>query len=98
MSERVHQRTRAVAVELVLERPDRLAPAAMARLKRASTSSTYRRMLTGEPPSDCGPRMPMSGNSSASMRVESPILISAWPILPLGSARRDQSVAPNACL
>jgi hypothetical protein len=55
-------------------------------------------MDTGEPPSDCGLRLSHSGNSSASMIGESPILISAWPTLPAGPSMRITSTAPNACL
>jgi hypothetical protein len=60
-----------------LNKPRSLAPAASALLKNASTSSTYRWMLTGDPPNVSGALPPYSGNSSDSMMIESPRRISA---------------------
>src|SRR6266581_2122319 len=51
-------------------------PAAIARSNQRSTSSTYRRMLTGVPPMDRGLRYPMSGYSSASIIAESHLGVS----------------------
>src|SRR5258706_8389290 len=47
-------------------------------------------MLTGEPPKWVGLRASISGCSSASMITESPILISAWPILSPGDGRSEE--------
>ena len=41
---------------------------------------------------------PIAGFSSASITGESPILISAWPILPSGPAMRSNSTAPKRLL
>ena len=51
---------------------------------------------TEVPPPGCGPRMPYSGNSSATMSVIPPKSSSAWPTRPLGSVRRNFSLAPKA--
>ena len=55
-------------------------------------------MLAAVPPSVVGLLWPISGNSSASMMGESPILISAWPMVSLGPGIRISSTAPNAFL
>src|SRR5260370_643750 len=53
-------------------------------------------MLTGEPPMVAGPSASVSGCSSASITRESPMLISAWRILPLRSCIRLRSIAVAA--
>ena len=75
-----------------------LAPAATAWLKILSQSSTYRLIVTGLVPFGAGAHEPMSGNSSARKRCESPIFSSAWPILPPGHGMHITAVAPNAFL
>ena len=50
---------------------------------------------TPEPPKARGLRAPISACSSASMIIESPILISAWPTLPPGDGMRIFSTAPK---
>jgi hypothetical protein len=76
-----------------------VAPLATAASTVASTSATYRLIVTGVPPIDTGPRMPRSGYSSDSMITPSPISSSAWPTLSAGPSgpppMRMRSVAPN---
>src|SRR5260370_35523282 len=74
-----------------------LAPAATARLKVASTFSRYRKRPHGFLVPGVG-ALDMPGNSSANITWESPICISAWPILPSGPAIRIISLAPKADL
>ena len=53
----------------------------------------------GEPFSDCGDTVPISGTSSPSMMRESPIWISACiSFSPSGMYIAPSSLAPNACL
>ena len=42
-----------------------------------------------------GESAPMSGCSSASIIIESPMSSSAWPTLPSGPAMRKRSLAPS---
>ena len=97
MPERIAEGAGAIAVELILHRAldD---GAARNRLRRQCID-----VVDVEVEADRGAAgglltAPISGNSSASMTMESPMRISAWPILPLGSAMRKSSVAPNARL
>jgi len=73
-------------------------PASMAFWKAASTFGTYSMIEPVVPPSDFGALVLVPGNSSLSMMCESPIRISAWPILPPGAAIRMTSRAPRARL
>jgi hypothetical protein len=50
------------------------------------------------PPSALGEVVVDCGNESESITIESPISISACPILPPGASMRIRSVAPNAVL
>jgi hypothetical protein len=50
------------------------------------------------PPRVCGPIAFISGCSSASIIVESPMRISAWAMRPSGAGKRMISSAPNAFL
>jgi hypothetical protein len=54
--------------------------------------------LSGVPPSVFGLLEPISAFSSPSMKIELPILSSAWRMPPPGPGIRDSSVAPNARL
>ena len=72
-----------------------LAPAALARLKSASQSSTYIQSDAGEPPSALGPLAPIA---SWSMIGESPMRTSACRIFPSGPTAREISSAPSAFL
>jgi hypothetical protein len=74
-------------------------PAASACFTLVSTSGTFTTKLMGEPPSVCGLTHPISGCSSASMIVEPPMRISAWPTRPSESViRAYASWAPKrAC-
>jgi hypothetical protein len=50
------------------------------------------------PPSSVGDFVVDCGNESESITIESPISISACPILPPGASIRMRSFAPNAVL
>ena len=72
-------------------------PAATARATAASASGTATKNCMCAPLSDSGLTNPISGCSSASMIVELPIWISAWPMRPVESViRLNVSLAPKA--
>ena len=72
-----------------------VAPAAIARAHTASTSATYRCRLTGVPPKLGGASVPQSGNSSESMKHDSPMFISACMTVSFGPSMQLFTVAPS---
>src|SRR5215211_1513775 len=72
------------------------APAPTARSQRASTSSTSRFKTVEVPPTLCGERTPISGNSSATITAESPNQSSTLMSFPPGTGMRLRSSAPRA--
>src|ERR1019366_964017 len=74
-----------------------VAPAATARWKAASGSSTIITIRTEPPPRDSGLKLKCSGDSSASQNSAAPT-DSRATTAPLSSSTRNNSPAPNAAL
>jgi len=96
VTERIGDLSLPVAPELVRERVQGPAPASSARCQRASTSSLMRWRTTAVPPIVSGESTSGSGNSSASITVESPKCSSMLRSLPSGRGTRLRSSAPSA--
>ena len=77
MAEGIGQRTRAVAVELIFQRPEHRGPGGDGAVELGIDILDIDQKLTEVPSSDCGPFTFISGNSLASMIRDVPIRISA---------------------